>query len=117
MAYALALQSDAQLRPRRHTVCSGRQSDSCSVYGEKQEGHYAHVARAAQDSGAAEAPRGKRNALQQESRVSEEEIITRFLKSCDIDEIINVWMEVNGVSENDWYTATRLRTKADYMRY
>ena len=60
---------------------------------------------------------GKRNALQQEPRVSEEEIITRFLKSCDIDDIIKIWMEANGVPENDWYTATRLRTKADYMRY
>lgn len=60
---------------------------------------------------------GKRNALQQEPRVSEEEIITRFLKSCDIDDIIKIWMEANGVSEDDWYTATRLRTKADYMRY
>ena len=60
---------------------------------------------------------GKRNALLQEPRVSEEEIITRFLKSCDIDDIIKIWMEANDVPENDWYTATCLRTKADYMRY
>ena len=60
---------------------------------------------------------GKRNALQQEPRESEEEIITRFLKSCDIDDIIKIWMEANDVPENDWYTATCLRTKADYMRY
>lgn len=30
---------------------------------------------------------GKRNALQQEPRVSNMEIITKFLKSCDIDDI------------------------------
>lgn len=60
---------------------------------------------------------GKRNTLQQEPRESEEEIITRFLKSCDIDDIIKIWMEANDVPENDWYTATCLRTKADYMRY
>ena len=60
---------------------------------------------------------GKRNALQQEPRVSEEEIITRFLKNCSIDEIIKVWMEVNEIPEDDWDTATYLRMKADYMRY
>ncbi len=64
---------------------------------------------------------GKRNMLRQgrpqlESRVGDEEIIKRFLKSCSIDEIIKVWMEVNEIPENDWYTATRLRMKADYMR-
>lgn len=60
---------------------------------------------------------GKRNALQQEPRVSEEEIIRRFLKNCSIDEIIKVWMEVNEIPEDDWDTATYLRMKADYMRY
>ena len=65
---------------------------------------------------------GRRNMLRQgypqlEPRVSDEEIIRRFLKSCDIDDIIKIWMEANDVPENDWYTATCLRTKADYMRY
>lgn len=60
---------------------------------------------------------GKRNALQLEPRVSDEEIIRRFLKNCSIDEIIKVWMEVNEIPEDDWDTATYLRMKADYMRY
>ena len=60
---------------------------------------------------------GKRNALRQEPRVSDEEIIRRFLKNCSIDEIIKVWMEVNEIPEDDWDTATYLRMKADYMRY
>lgn len=65
---------------------------------------------------------GRRNMLRQgypqlEPRVSDEEIIRRFLKNCSIDEIIKVWMEVNDIPEDDWDTATYLRMKADYMRY